>query len=111
VEDGSSFQPSVSEPYEDLEQIGYFGLIRAIERFSPIKDMLLVPLQFLIFESELLHFLRDHSSLLKIPRRWQDLYAQGKRFKRMALSLGRCPKDSEIARKLQVSVQEWQTVI
>jgi len=29
------FNPiSVSEP-EDLEQIGYFGLIRAIERFAP----------------------------------------------------------------------------
>ena len=24
-----------SEPYEDLEQIGYLGLIRAIERFNP----------------------------------------------------------------------------
>ncbi|MFM7470510.1 MAG: sigma factor, partial [Nodosilinea sp.] len=24
-----------SEPYEDLEQIGYIGLIRAIERFNP----------------------------------------------------------------------------
>ena len=24
-----------SEPYEDLEQIGYIGLIRAIERFDP----------------------------------------------------------------------------
>ena len=26
-----------AEPYEDLEQIGYLGLIRAIERFNPTQ--------------------------------------------------------------------------
>ena len=29
------FSHQCNEPYEDLEQIGYFGLIRAIERFDP----------------------------------------------------------------------------
>ncbi len=29
------FSHQCAEPYEDLEQIGYFGLIRAIERFDP----------------------------------------------------------------------------
>jgi len=47
----------------DLEQIGYFGLIRAIERFPQpgyAFSSFAVP-----YRGEILHFLRD--SLLKIP--------------------------------------------
>ena len=103
------FSHQCAEPYEDLEQIGYFGLIRAIERFAPNQGYAFSSFAVPYIRGEILHFLRDHSSLLKIPRRWQDLYTQGQKVRReLALSLGRCPRDSEIARKLQVSVQEWR---
>ncbi|MEC4812484.1 MAG: RNA polymerase sigma factor SigF [Scytonema sp. PMC 1069.18] len=103
------FSHQCNEPYEDLEQIGYFGLIRAIERFDPSQGYAFSSFAVPYIRGEMLHFLRDRSSLLKIPRRWQELYNEGQKVrKELTIVLGRPPKDSEIASKLKVSVQEWQ---
>ncbi|GAX36666.1 RNA polymerase sigma factor SigF [Nodularia sp. NIES-3585] len=103
------FSHQCNEPYEDLEQIGYFGLIRAIERFDPSQGYAFSSFAVPYIRGEMLHFLRDRSSLLKIPRRWQELYNEGQKVrKELAVSLGRSPRDTEIADQLQVSVQEWQ---
>lgn len=103
------FSHQCNEPYEDLEQIGYFGLIRAIERFDPSQGYAFSSFAVPYIRGEMLHFLRDRSSLLKIPRRWQELYNEGQKIrKELALSLGRPPKDAEIASKLHISLQEWQ---
>ncbi len=103
------FSHQCNEPYEDLEQIGYFGLIRAIERFDPTQGYAFSSFAVPYIRGEMLHFLRDRSTLLKIPRRWQELYSDGQRIrKELALSLGRPPKDAEIASQLHISPQEWQ---
>ncbi len=103
------FSHQCNEPYEDLEQIGYFGLIRAIERFDPSQGYAFSSFAIPYIRGEMLHFLRDRSTLLKIPRRWQELYNEGQKVrKELAVTLGRQPKDTEIANILQVSVQEWQ---
>ena len=103
------FSHQCNEPYEDLEQIGYFGLIRAIERFDPSQGYAFSSFAVPYIRGEMLHFLRDRSTLLKIPRRWQELYNEGQKIrKELAVSLGRSPKDAEIASILQVSLQEWQ---
>ncbi|BAZ49620.1 RNA polymerase sigma factor SigF [Nostoc sp. CENA67] len=103
------FSHQCNEPYEDLEQIGYFGLIRAIERFDPSQGYAFSSFAVPYIRGEMLHFLRDRSTLLKIPRRWQELYNEGQRIrKELAMTLGRTPKDAEIANILNVSLQEWQ---
>jgi RNA polymerase sigma-B factor len=103
------FSHQCHEPYEDLEQIGYLGLIRAIERFDLGQGYAFSSFAVPYIRGEMQHFLRDRSTLLRIPRRWQELYHQGQKVrKELALSLGRSPKDSEIAQKLHVSLQEWQ---
>jgi RNA polymerase sigma-B factor len=103
------FSHQCSEPYEDLEQIGYFGLIRAIERFDPSQGYAFSSFAVPYIRGEMLHFLRDRSTLLKIPRRWQELYKAGQKVrKELAEILGRPPKDAEIAKRLKVSLQEWQ---
>ncbi len=103
------FSHQCHEPYEDLEQIGYFGLIRAIERFDPSQGYAFSSFAVPYIRGEMLHFLRDRGTLLKIPRRWQELYNEGQKVrKELAEILGRPPKDSEIAKQLKVSVQEWQ---
>ncbi|MEA5596337.1 RNA polymerase sigma factor SigF [Rivularia sp. UHCC 0363] len=103
------FSHQCNEPYEDLEQIGYFGLIRAIERFDPTQGYAFSSFAVPYIRGEMLHFLRDRSTLLKIPRRWQELYNEGQKVrKELADVLGRQPKDLEVARELKVSVQEWQ---
>jgi RNA polymerase sigma-B factor len=103
------FSHQCNEPYEDLEQIGYFGLIRAIERFDPSQGYAFSSFAVPYIRGEMLHFLRDRSTLLKIPRRWQELYNEGQKVrKQLAELFGRPPKDAEIAQELNVSLQEWQ---
>ena len=98
-----------AEPYEDLEQIGYIGLIRAIERFDPDQGCAFSSFAVPYIRGEMLHFLRDKSSTVRIPRRWQELCAKAKRLrKELAQTLGRLPKDNEIARELGVSTSEWR---
>ncbi len=102
------FSRQCTEPYEDLEQIGYFGLIRAIERFNPSQGYAFSSFAIPYIRGEILHFLRDRTGVVKIPRRWQELHNQGQKArKELAITLGRCPTDIEIAQHLKVSVQEW----
>lgn len=98
-----------SEAYEDLEQVGYLGLINAIERFDPKHGNAFSSFAVPYIRGEILHYLRDRSSTVKIPRRWQDLQRSGQRVREaLAQQLGRQPKDDEIAAQLGVSAAEWQ---
>jgi RNA polymerase sigma-B factor len=97
-----------SEPYEDLEQIGYLGLIRAIERFDPHQGCAFSSFAIPYIRGEMLHYLRDRASVMRIPRRWQDLHAKGQKVrKQLSVILGRQPRESELAEALCVSLEEW----
>jgi RNA polymerase sigma-B factor len=97
-----------AEPYEDLEQIGYLGLIRAIERFDPQQGSAFSSFAIPYIRGEMLHYLRDKGSMMRIPRRWQELYTRGKKLRKELIeNLGRLPQDLEIARALGIPVQEW----
>lgn len=97
-----------SEPYEDLEQIGYLGLIRAIERFDPSQGCAFSSFAVPYIRGEMLHFLRDRSGTVKIPRRWQQLSKEGQKIREALLVQGHQPSDSDIATELGVSVNEWR---
>lgn len=100
-----------AEPYEDLEQIGYLGLIRAIERFKPNQGFAFSSFAVPYIRGEMLHSLRDRSSTIKLPRRWQDLQKEGQRVRhQLATTLGRQPSDQEVAKQLQISTDEWREV-
>lgn len=100
-----------SEAFEDLEQIGYIGLIQAIERFDPTKGNTFSTFAVPYIRGEILHYLRDRSSTVKIPRRWQDLQRSARKIReQLALQLHRQPQDDEIAAELNISVSEWQEV-
>ena len=100
-----------SEPYEDLEQIGCLGLIRAIERFNPSQSNAFSSFAVPFIRGEMLHFLRDKGSLVKIPRRLQELQQEGRRVSaELAATLGRLPKDGEVAQAMKLSLQEWHKI-
>jgi RNA polymerase sigma-B factor len=97
------------ETYQDLEQIGYLGLIRAIERFNPYQGCAFSSFAVPYIRGEILHFLRDRSSVVKIPRRWQELQKEGEKMRQhLTTILNRKPTDTEIAEALQISLQEWR---
>lgn len=98
-----------AEPYEDLQQIGYLGLIRAIERFDPSQGYAFSSFAIPYIRGEMLHYLRDRCSMLKIPRRWQDLYKKGSKLrKKLQMTQGKLPEEQELATLLGVSLKEWQ---
>ncbi len=97
-------------PYEDLEQLGCLGLIRAIERFAPDQGYAFSSFAIPYIRGEILHYLRDQSSLVRIPRRWQCLQRQGQQIHaQLSSSLGRAPTDQEIADQMGVPLRDWQT--
>ncbi|MBM3470381.1 MAG: sigma-70 family RNA polymerase sigma factor [Armatimonadetes bacterium] len=56
---------------EDLVQVGFLGLLNAIEHFDPSRG---TPFQVLarhFIRGEIRHYLRDHASVLRRPR-WLD---------------------------------------
>jgi len=100
-----------SEPYEDLEQIGFIGLIRAIERFNPTQGCAFSSFAVPYIRGEILHFLRDRASIVKLPRRWQDIQKEAQRVREtLTKTLGRQPQDIEIAEALGISIDEWREV-
>lgn len=97
------------EPYEDLQQMGFIGLIRAIERFNPYQGCAFSSFAMPYIRGEMLHYVRDKGSLVKIPRRWQEIQREGRRVtKQLTITLGRLPKDTEIAQALKISLKQWQ---
>lgn len=98
-----------AESYEDLEQIGFLGLIRAIERFDPKQGYAFSSFAVPYIRGEVLHYLRDRSGTVKIPRRFQDLQQAARRVRdTLTYELGRAPSDSEMATALNISESEWQ---
>ncbi len=100
-----------AEPYEDLEQCGYMGLITAIERFDPSQGYAFSSFAVPYIRGEILHFLRDRANTVRIPRRWQQLSRDGEKARQaLTVELGRQPNEQEIATALNVDLTEWRSV-
>jgi RNA polymerase sigma-B factor len=102
------FKHQCRAEFEDLEQVGYIGLIRAIERFNPKYGCAFSSFAVPYIRGEILHFLRDRGNMLKVPRRWQELQRKGQELRETIVKeTGHHPSNAEIARALGVSLQEW----
>lgn len=58
---------------EDLMQVGSIGLLHAIERFSPRLGRNFEAYAGTLISGEIMHFLRDHSFLVRPPRELVEL--------------------------------------
>ncbi len=100
-----------SEPYEDLEQIGFIGLIRAVERFDSTQGCAFSSFAVPYIRGEMLHFLRDRGNAIKVPRRLQDLQKEGQKVRLDLLKeLGHEPSDAQVATALNISIYEWREI-
>ncbi len=99
------------ESFEDLLQVGCFGLIQAIERFDLTKGRAFSSFAVPYIRGEIQHYLRDKSPQVRIPRRWQDLQRQAAQVThQMRDELRRQPTEAEVIEALGVSETEWQEV-
>jgi RNA polymerase sigma-B factor len=96
-------------PTEDLMQVAYLGLLKAISHFDPVAGASLAAYARPCISGELKRYFRDKRWPLRVERPVQELVlrvrdATGP----LAQQLGRTPADSDLARHLGVSGEDLQ---
>jgi RNA polymerase sigma-B factor len=98
------------ESYEDLYQIGFLGLLKAVERFDPKLGNAFSSFAVPYIQGEIQHYLRDNASQLKIPRSSIEKLSKIRRLRKQFIALGRQVNEADVAVKLGISTQEWQSL-
>jgi RNA polymerase sigma-B factor len=95
------------EPLEDIVQVGFLGLIKAIDRFDPDLGNEFTTFATPTIAGEIKRYFRDRSWAIRFPRRLQELYQQVVRVnEEMKNQLNRQPTVAEIAERLKVSPED-----
>jgi len=95
------------EPLEDLEQVGFLGLIAAINRFDPSLGLEFTTFATPTILGEIKRYFRDKSWAVRVPRRLQETYARVVRTQQeLSQELGRGPTVPEIAARLELEPDE-----
>jgi RNA polymerase sigma-B factor len=95
------------EPVDDLEQAGTVGLLNAVDRFEPDRGVDFLSYAVPTITGEIRRHFRDRTWSMRVPRRLKDLQsgingAVGP----LSQELGRAPRPSEIAARLDISTDE-----
>ena len=94
------------ESPDDLFQVGCIGLMKAIANFDPDKQVRFSTYGVPMIAGEVRRYLRDNS-VIRVSRSLRDVAYRVLQCKeQMALRLGREPSMEEIARELELSVEE-----
>jgi len=89
------------EPLEDIEQVGFLGLIQAIERFDPSLENEFSTFATPTIMGEIRRHFRDRSWAIRVPRRLQENYTRAMRAQeQLTQELGRQPSVTEIAARI-----------
>lgn len=99
------------EPWEDLFQIGYIGLLKAVERFDTTLGNAFSSFAVPYIQGEIQHFLRDEWGSVKVPRRDLEAVAKIKRVKRKLEALGANVDEASVAGALQIDRGKWQQLV
>jgi RNA polymerase sigma-B factor len=96
---------SSGETYEDLLQVGYVGLIKAVNGYRVDSDAKFDSYAYAMIEGEVRHHLRD-AGLVKKPRWARSLYSRvSEATSRLTAELGRPPLVEEVAKEVNVSAK------
>lgn len=94
---------SSGEPYEDLSQVGYVGLIKAVNGYKTNSKAKFSSYAYAMIDGELRHHFRD-TALVKKPRWARSLYSKiSEATNRLTAQLGRPPLTEKIAREINVT--------
>ena len=97
------YAASSDEPYEDLLQVGYVGLVKAVNSYDIGSKASFSTYAYSRIDGELQHHLRD-TALMKKPRWARSLYSRiSEATTRLTSELGRPPLIEEIAREVNVT--------
>ncbi len=86
------------EEIEDLVQVGTIGLMKAVDHFSPERDVEFTTYATPKIIGEIKHYFRDKSKLIKVPRKLQELNSKIRTvIKKYSYEHGSSPTISEIS--------------
>jgi RNA polymerase sigma-B factor len=91
------------EPAEDLMQVGYVGLLKAINNFDPVNGESLTAYAVPCISGEIKRHFRDRRWQLRVSRHAQELLLEMRTAEEaLTQQLGRTPDNAELARHLGV---------
>lgn len=92
------------EPFEDLVQVGYIGLLNALGKFDPEAGVRFNTYATYLVAGEMKHYLRDKTQTIRQPAWLQELrHKVNKGATMLHTELGRTPTEREIAEAIGVS--------
>jgi RNA polymerase sigma-B factor len=94
---------------EDLVQVGSIGLLKAIKYYDPARarSASFKTLATCYIRGEIRHYLRDHCSLVQVPRKLTEINSQLTQIEeRLTKTLGRTPTIHELAAASGHSLQD-----
>src|SRR5215207_6045258 len=97
------YASSSNESYEDLLQVGYVGLMKAVNGYRLDSEATFSSYAYAMIEGEIKHHLRD-TALVKKPRWARSLHARvSEATRRLTAELGRPPLIEEVASEVNVT--------
>ena len=94
---------------EDLVQVGYVGLLKAVNGFDPAVAETMAAYANACVSGEIKRYFRDKRWQLRVRRSDQELMMRARAVRaELVQELGRAPADAEVARHLQVTVEELE---
>jgi RNA polymerase sigma-B factor len=94
---------------EDLVQVGYVGLLKAINGFDPAVTPELAGYAHACVSGEIKRYFRDKRWQLRVRRADQELLLRARAVRaELVQELGRVPVDVEVARHLEITVDELE---
>ncbi len=95
------------EPFDDLLQVAYLGMLKAVERFDPERNVEFSTFATATVEGELKRHFRDKTWSVRVPRRLQELHLRlGATVNELSQRLSRSPLVSEVAAALGVEEED-----
>ncbi len=95
------------EPLEDIEQVGFVGLIQAIERFDPSLENEFSTFATPTIMGEIRRYFRDRSWSVRVPRRLQEnLVRVNAAAQQLQAELGRAPTLPEIGQRVGLEPED-----
>lgn len=95
------------EPVDDLLQVASLGMLKAVERFDPDRNLEFSTFATATVEGELKRHFRDRTWSVRVPRRPQELHLRlGNAVNDLAQRLKRPPRIDELAAELGVAEED-----
>src|SRR5215217_7219707 len=97
------YASSSDESYEDLLQVGYVGMMKAVNGYKLDSEAKFSSYAYAMIEGEIKHHLRD-TDLVKRPRWARSLHAKvSEATRRLTAELGRPPLIEEVASEVNIT--------